>query len=93
MTNTHSAAEDQELPMVERVARAICEEQEPTPWGELEESGGSIPTRDDFRAAARAAIAAMREPSAWMIDSGTPHLAIAEHAWRAMVDAALGEGR
>lgn len=49
--------------MIDRVARALCDVQATSAWRRLEESGGSIPTRDDFREAARAAIEAMREPT------------------------------
>ncbi len=33
-----------------------------------------------------------REPTAAMIDAGTPELSIAENGWRAMVDAAPATG-
>ena len=42
---------------------------------------------------ARAALDALRDPTHWMIDCMTPNLGIAEHAWRAGIDAALGDPR
>lgn len=53
-------------------------------WEEMDTAA-----REPWRQLMRAAIEAMREPTDAMIDAGTPHLSIAEHAWRAMIDEAL----
>ena len=70
-----------EIGVVERVARAIAEG-----W-----KGGwdDVAHREAFRADARAAIEAMREPTDAMVRAG--HLGATAAAWRAMVDAALAE--
>lgn len=68
-------------PMIERVARALAAN-----------LGG-----DDWRRfvdAARAAVAAMREPTPDMLDAATPGLpdwGYLEDDWRAMIDHAAGE--
>ena len=70
--------------MVERVAKAI------------DDALPQNPDPDDISKAARAAIAAMREPTNDMQLAGwapihTTGAAIAEHIWIAMIDAALNE--
>ena len=74
--------------MVEQVARAI----------EQECAGCDPRDFNAFLAAARAAMAAMREPTVEMECAGTEHWALrvamddrAAGVWRAMVDAALQE--
>ena len=80
--------------MVERVARAIAEAHEEE-WGRLDDL-----SRDVYRVEARAAIAAMREPTvamdgagydasdlSWKQDPGAVrHIEV----WEAMIDAAIG---
>lgn len=78
--------------MVERVARAIfdaCGKQSTVivlPW--------EAQDQDDFRAIARAAIAAMREPTEAMLESVSA-LTMRDNTpgmdWRLMIDAALSE--
>jgi len=82
--------------MVERVARAICASlsDKMNGWDTL---GGD--EREDFLAAARVAIEAMREPTTKMSDAGdeaSASLAISRdssgnYVWQAMIDAALKE--
>lgn len=76
--------------MVERVARAIMSK---TPDGDLPH----IPLA--ALEAARAAIAAMREPDPGMVDAGSPHCFVnlsnyggpqAKEVYQAMIDSALG---
>jgi hypothetical protein len=73
--------------MVERVARALEDN------SDLLDPTGSEPR--DFVAVARAAIAAMREPTEVMIEAvygGHPeNTRIARECWRAMIDAALAD--
>lgn len=79
--------------MIERVARAIAEEA--AMWGDEA-------TRPEVRhALARAAIAAMREPTEAMVEAGASDVIqspcntsyeIATDAYRVMIDAALAEG-
>ena len=67
--------------MVERVARAIVAEYGPDGWD-----------ADDYRRMARAAIAAMREPTDAMIDVLNRHAqceGFIEEGWRAAMDEAL----
>ena len=75
--------------MVERVAMALCDERWRGDWPKLNEG-----EREDWRGAARAAIAAMREPIEAMINSAHDRIAgegeIAD-VWRAMIDEALRE--
>ncbi|MBR2268746.1 hypothetical protein [Sphingobium sp.] len=82
--------------MIERVAKAIYEEDDPWhkawPWPNLNESQGSP---EPYRRIAAAAIKAMREPSEAMIEAGqqTDETITAVDVYRAMIDAALvGEG-
>jgi hypothetical protein len=66
--------------MIERVARAICKAERydvETSW--------EVYVKD-----ARAAIAAMREPTFDMLNTFTDHMA-AEEIWIAMIEAALSE--
>ena len=69
------------MDLVERVARAIMQ--------------NIIADRDDALNAARAAIAAMREPSDAMIDAAWNAISTeritATEAWQAMIDAALAQ--
>ena len=81
------------MSIIEKAARAAY-----TKWRENLGTGAfprweDIPptTRELYMAAQRVAIEAMREPTAWMIDRMTPELSIAEHAWRAGIDATLTE--
>jgi len=81
--------------MVERVARAICRnsgEEMEVPGLELYVVDHWLAHRDD----ARAAIEAMREPTAWMDEAPMRSGMIddlgsftAAEVWRAMIDAAL----
>ena len=75
--------------MVEKVARAIhmcAMQQEPdlAPWEKL----GS-PFKNDYLFQARAAFAAIREPTEEMMESGWQQMPELLEAWRAMIDAAL----
>lgn len=88
MRQSDSIGEMPKVDVVERVARAICRAM----WGDdcplmtaaaFEEEHWS-----QTLAEARAAIAAMREPTEAMLD-GRARYAAAQ--WRAMVDAALAE--
>lgn len=96
-----------EMSMIERVAKAIYEEDDPWhkawPWPNLNESQGSP---EPYRRIAAAAIKAMREPTIEMVaafwrqkNCGTQEVgergeATSDYdAWRAAIDAALvGEG-
>lgn len=71
--------------MVERVARAMRSAITSDSWDDLVEG-----SKEDFRCAARAAIAAMREPTGAMIEScGNGECAKwAPGAWQLMIDAA-----
>jgi hypothetical protein len=75
---------------VERVARALWDAagdlRDPERWDETSER-----FRDDYRRRARAAIAALREPTEAMILAGVHHDNMGDMAgrWRAMIDAAL----
>ena len=83
--------------MVERVAKAIALDDSQT-WSELDGIHAAM-----FLSFARAALQAMREPTPEMIakrddDSDPVHWDYkchvcggAEHAWKTMIDAALGE--
>jgi hypothetical protein len=93
--------------MIERVAKAIYEEDDPWhkawPWPDLNESQGSPET---YRRIAAAAIKAMREPTIGMVaafwrqkNCGTQEIgergdATSDYdAWQSAIDAALvGEG-
>lgn len=91
--------------MIDRVAIAFREKlipfvAEKTPWPDMEESA-----RENYRLAARAAIAAMREPTGKMRDAGSERFTKcgslepgegldedpAEPLWQAMIDAILAE--
>lgn len=77
------------MDMVEKVATALLEE-DPTREGHY--------TWRHYEGAARAAIAAMREPAVEMVSGLGRLLAAADtdppliEKWHAMIDAALGEG-
>lgn len=71
--------------IVERAAKAMVEKCEGTPLEQLTEYD-----RDIMRNAARAAIAALREPSDAMIEAG--EMCDAADVWRSMIDAILTEG-
>lgn len=84
--------------MVERVARALCE----ASGGHWTDGHGRTDTRNAWRHAARAAIEAMREPTAAMLrqvdnpgdpidGSGAMDATEAEYLWGAMINAALGK--
>src|SRR5690348_7039249 len=75
--------------MLERVRKAICEESIISPCEATYGSKCCLPTCykecfDNTLDQARAAIAAMREPTKAMIEAGS-------EAWRAMIDAALSQ--
>ena len=74
--------------MIERVAKALSEREGSGPWegGLMGERG-----REMWRATARAAIEAMREPTSEMAfaDDVKEWPDDAKAAWRAMIDAAL----
>lgn len=81
--------------MIEKVARAICASMhdEFNQWGELDSE-----EKDAFMGGARAAIEAMRQPTAFMADSGDEifRSILAPRyytipVWRSMIDAALKE--
>ena len=97
--------------MVERVARAICAaygddfDDQPKDLDALRERNKTqdirahdpgLPTQDDWRECAKAAIEAMRAPTAAMVERKIEALLDDEPAseiWSAMIDAALaGEG-
>ncbi len=75
--------------LVERVARAmfVVESDDPDDPGVWEYAA------ENYRALARAAIEAMREPTEAMIDAGAIYADCngAHGAWQAMIDAALKE--
>jgi hypothetical protein len=85
--------------MVERVARAIFDaefdfdEVNISPWPDADRiyAIAEMRTPDDFRAVARAAIAAMRQPTDSMVDAGyEAHFeANVETVYRSMLNAAL----
>lgn len=68
---------------IEEVARAI--------GGDVWESC-SDRMKEQFRAQARAAIEAMREPTEAMLDRGPGEPYLDAEVWRKIVDAALAEG-
>ena len=80
--------------MIERVARTMCRH-----WLEADYEGENVDRLVNrewsaWEPIARAAIAAMREPTLGMTDAG--YMASDEHhtmaaAWQAMIDAALAE--
>lgn len=82
--------------MVERVAKAIYEEDDPWhvafPWPNLTKTQAGV---DAYRRCARAAIEAMREPTEAMERAGLREMTIdpawAKPAWQAMISAALSE--
>lgn len=71
---------------VERVARAICRSDHPGMSERLREFEWMA-----YIDSARAAIAALREPSEGMIDAA-PDVHLSTAIWTAMIDAALSEG-
>lgn len=71
--------------MIERVARAIAAAGTIVDWDEM-----SVACQEQFTKEARAAIAAMREPSETMVDAGYQASPPVEYIWQAMIDAALG---
>lgn len=79
--------------MIERVARALYDAQSDDGDWLMHESGG--PVRTEYRAMARAAIEALREPTNAMCfvnGPGDQHNyadAAARETWRKMIDAAL----
>lgn len=84
------------MTMVERVARALCERDYPDlDWGYITES-----FRDEYRAVARTAIEAMREPTEGMVEAysqacervGFRLYITAKDALGPMITAALSEG-
>lgn len=86
--------------MVERVAKAICEWNGKTTWTEAIEGQPYSLSADHYRIIARAAIAAMREPTRAQLSHasmaigpwgghGEPSAPSEAQVWRAMIDAAL----
>ena len=79
-----------ESDMVERVSRALYKKRRP--WGDPDKVDGYLPAWHFCIDDARAAIAAMREPTWAMVDAAPDEirtdLAVI-HCWRAMIDAAL----
>lgn len=82
--------------MVERVARALYDHaamarnwKDRHPWVEENEDGERV--KRAWRVKARAAIEAMREPTAAMADEGDHHCSASDvrHVWRAMIDQTL----
>jgi hypothetical protein len=81
--------------LVERVARAICTANGVDPDIEHADKFGEILVNwMNFEPQARAAIAAMREPTEAMIKAGTAHggQTNTDVIWQAMIDAALSPG-
>lgn len=86
---------------IERVAQALCAAYG-NDWADTPESGAGLhahderlPDRTDWRSMARAAIAAMREPTDGMLraaNDGVRSVTAAAAQWRAMVDVALNDG-
>jgi hypothetical protein len=74
--------EEEEMDMVERVARAVDAE-----WAS-HIINGTLASPKDF---ARAAIAAMREPTEEMVRAQWSETTCGVEGWRAMIDAALNE--
>lgn len=80
--------------MIERVALTL----KALPIRDRQEPGGEL-DQLRLREAARAAIAAMREPTGAMKEAGFEHTGDpcwpenVGHAWSAMIDAALAEGK
>jgi hypothetical protein len=85
--------------LITRVARAICDAEWCT--GHYDSGALSESERGVYGVMARAAIAAMREPTAGMIGEGESAASVylakptndegVPHVWRAMIDAALNE--
>jgi hypothetical protein len=73
--------------MVERVAKSLWAETRP-PYLKWDEAFPVI--LDSYRHQARAAIAAMREPTEEMLVAASREV-VSEAKWRAMIDAALNE--
>jgi hypothetical protein len=69
--------------MVERVARAICDSDQLTPYDTLDEGWRNI-----YRREAWVALTALREPTEAMLEAGS-HKGDPLIAWQAMVDEAL----
>jgi hypothetical protein len=77
--------EDEEMDMVERVARAIAAVNHEDDFDRSDEA------RRMFIEDARAAIAAMREPTEEMVKAQWSEPTCGAEGWRAMIDAALNE--
>ena len=81
--------------MIERVARAMASASGEAWWVYPDQWGRRTwQTRDEYMARARAAIAAMREPTEGMVGEGVEcrqHDGGVTHIYRAMIDAALKE--
>ena len=77
--------------MVERVARAICPVFNGLPDNDYDAGMADHrgKTRDDWRKFARAAIAAMREPTEEMIDAAMATIKEPSPSWRAVKRLAL----
>lgn len=77
--------------MVERVAKALARHE----FGDFDETWfGHEAFMGDYRELARAAIAAMREPTEAMLEAAfakTGYRTTAEEHWQLMIDAALQE--
>lgn len=80
--------------MVDRVARAMAESRDLI-WENMSEFSNADETPEYYRSLARAAIAAMREPTGEMIQAANPYvkgyddMRSSYAAWQAMIDAAL----
>jgi hypothetical protein len=79
--------------MVDRVAKALCE-RDGDNWDHFERGGVRLTTegyssKDGYMRAARAAIAAMREPTRDMSLVGEAAGNDSTRTWRAMIDEAL----
>lgn len=76
--------------MIDRVAKAICRAEIGSigPYGfDLEETGQQSAAH--WRSLARAAIAAMREPTQVMLDAGWDSRSVPRYCWENMIDEAL----
>ncbi len=77
--------------LIEKVAAAISDQRQKHRYGSVMTPWGDNAMADSFRREqlelSRAAIAAMREPTAKMLEAGDS--IVAEGVWRDMIDAAL----